>query len=395
MYRIRIEPNPPMWRARLCSGPASPRTFKILLGYVARSNLDWHYATQQNQSDTGANGTNQIAYTVELGNGLAVHVGADERRSKNTSNLSRSDALRVGAEPNNSAAGARWPDPHVDFNIDQQWGFWRLSLLAHAVGATYYTDTGAVGSCPNPAGSGPTGGALTSCGHPADRVGWVIMEGGEFKLPMLGPGDRIGYFAHYGQGTAAYSAGSVLTSAGLFGSGNNVAVGWISDGLYVNGSQVELTTAWTVASGYEHFWTETLSTSIMGAYTAIRYDSKAKTFFDKDVCPSIATGGQVGFNLSKGECNPDWNYLQASIRTQWLPAPGWRLGIEGVFTEIFTAFGGATANITGTNTSATTGVVNAVSPVIGARPSGIYNIGNQSVWSAVFRAQRNFNAGVQ
>ena len=36
----------------------------------------------QNQSDTGANGTNQIAYTWELGNGMTLNVGADERRTK-------------------------------------------------------------------------------------------------------------------------------------------------------------------------------------------------------------------------------------------------------------------------------------------------------------------------
>ena len=42
----------------------------------------------QNQSDTGANGTNQIAYTWELGNGMTLNVGADERRVKPTANLS-------------------------------------------------------------------------------------------------------------------------------------------------------------------------------------------------------------------------------------------------------------------------------------------------------------------
>ncbi len=42
----------------------------------------------QKQSDTGANGTNQIAYTWELGNGMTLNVGADERRTKAIANLS-------------------------------------------------------------------------------------------------------------------------------------------------------------------------------------------------------------------------------------------------------------------------------------------------------------------
>jgi hypothetical protein len=103
----------------------------------------------------------------------------------------------------------------------------------------------------------------------------------------------------------------------------------------------------------------------------------------------------VGFNLARGDCNPDWNYMQASVRTQWLPAPAWRLGAEGVFTKVFTAFDGATANASGVNTNGTTGVVTAMNPIIGARPSGSYTISNQHVWAVVVRAQRNFNTGVQ
>src|ERR1700741_1402913 len=42
----------------------------------------------QNQSDTGANGVNQVAYTWQLGNGVTLNVGADESRVKSISNLS-------------------------------------------------------------------------------------------------------------------------------------------------------------------------------------------------------------------------------------------------------------------------------------------------------------------
>ena len=352
---------------------------------------DWHYATQQNQSDTGANGVNQVSYTYEIGNGIALNFGADERRSKNISNLSRSDAIKVGAEPANSSTGQRWPDPYVSLYINQEWGFWRASVLAHDVSATNFTDTGATGTCPNPGGNGPTGVALTSCGHPGDRIGWVVMEGGEFKLPALGPGDRVGYFFHYGKGTSAYSGGSVLTSAGLFGSGNQVAVGWLTDGIYANGSRLELTTTWTAAAGYEHFWTPTISTSVFGAYTNVSYDSAAKGLFATDVCPTVARGGQVGFNSVSTNCDPDWRYLQAGARLQWLPVPGFRMGVEAVYTRVYTAFNGATANLAGTNTSGTTGVVTPVNPVIGARPSGVYNISDQNTWALVFRMQRNFN----
>jgi hypothetical protein len=337
---------------------------------------DWHYATQQNQSDTGANGVNTIAYSWEIGNGSQLIVGADERRNKSLTNLSRPDALKLGNEPNTSYAGETWPDAHIDFKTNQTWGFWGLTLLAHNVSATYYTSTGAGGACPN----GTV--ALTICGHPSDKVGWTVMEGGEFKLPMLGPGDRIGYFGHYGQGTSAMSGGGSLSSADLFGSGNNIATGWLTDGVYLNGSGIELTTTWTVAAGYEHFWTPTLSTSLTGAYTSILYDSTAKSMFATNVCGTAAAGGQTAFNTITGSCNPNWQYFQGGVRTQWLPVPGWRLGIEAFYTQIYSAFKGGTVNLTG-------------SPVVGARPAGLYNVNDQGTWAVTARAMRTFSSATQ
>ena len=56
----------------------------------------WHFAQQQNNSDTGANGVNQIAYTWELGNGVTLTVGADEARRKSITNLSSTSAIKIG-----------------------------------------------------------------------------------------------------------------------------------------------------------------------------------------------------------------------------------------------------------------------------------------------------------
>jgi len=50
-----------------------------------------------------------------------------------------------------------------------------------------------------------------------------------------GPGDHFGGFFNYGVGAAAYSGGSNLSSPGLFGGGNQVALGVITDGVFVNG----------------------------------------------------------------------------------------------------------------------------------------------------------------
>jgi hypothetical protein len=353
-------------------------------------NDSWHFIQQQNNSNTSANGVNQFAYTFELGNGVTLSFGADERRTKSIVNLSRYDALKVGAEAVNSTAGQNWPDPHVDFKIDQPWGYWAASGVVHDVRATYYTD--GTTSCPNPAGLGPNGAVVSFCGHPGDKLGWAIMTGGEVKLPMIAQGDRAGYFAHFSQGAAGFGGGNNLGSPGLFGSGNNVAAGWITDGVYLNGTGIELTTAWSVGAGFEHRWTPQLKTSFTGAYTRISYDSTAKSYFASNVCGSVAgSSGQFGFN-SVSNCNPDWSYFQGGVRTIWTLAPGFYVGADVGYTYIWTAFQG-TASLAGTATSATTGAVTAINPVIGARPAGVYNLSNQGIISAIFRAKREFNVG--
>ena len=54
-----------------------------------------------------------------------------------------------------------------------------------------------------------------------------MLSGIDIKAPWIGPGDHFGGYFNYGQGAAAYSGGSNLTSPGLFGSGNTVAAGSI------------------------------------------------------------------------------------------------------------------------------------------------------------------------
>src|SRR3954469_21894511 len=84
----------------------------------------------QNQSDTGANGTNQIAYTWELGNGTTLSVGADERRQRSIYNASIGGPT-LGSSLNNdqfgsvnptTTAGGQHPTPWPSLNGKPAWG---------------------------------------------------------------------------------------------------------------------------------------------------------------------------------------------------------------------------------------------------------------------------------
>ena len=44
-------------------------------------------------------------------------------------------------------------------------------------------------------------------------------------------------------------------------------------------SGIRLTTTWTVAAGYEHFWTPAVRSSIYGVFTHVGFDGVAKLAF--------------------------------------------------------------------------------------------------------------------
>jgi hypothetical protein len=360
----------------------------------------WNLEQGQTNNDSGANGENSLAYTFELGNGVTLTFGVDERRTKSLTNLSVNSALKVGAEPTDYHAGEVYPDPWVASRIDQAWGYLAVSAGLHDVNATYYTESGTSASlatsgspgytCTAAGFGGGVGAAntpLSTCGHPSDKVGFFVQGGGEIKVPVLGPGDRVGFSLKYAQGTPGYGAGGALASPDLFSAGNNLALGWVTDGVFVNGSGIELTTTWGVQGAYEHHWSPTVWTSAFAGYSAFSYDNKAQTYFSDAIgCTATGSGAakQVSVNTTgtgATNCNANWSFLEAGARITWQPTGGFYFAIQEFYTYVWTGFGGDTLNLSNAGAN----------PVIGARPAGFYNIANQGIWTTLFRVQRNFN----
>jgi hypothetical protein len=139
----------------------------------------------------------------------------------------------------------------------------------------------------------------------------------------------------------------------------------------------------------------------------IQYNAAAKGMYATNVCPGFTTAaggpGQAGLNSANGGtlaafCDPDWQFFQGGVRTMWTPVPGFFLGVDVFYTHVFTAFKGATASVNGVNVSGTTGATTLIDPIIGARPrtnspASLYRFDDEGTVGAVFRAQRNFNAG--
>src|SRR5215470_8798412 len=318
-------------------------------------------------SDSGATGTNEIAYTWELGNGMTFNVGADERRTKALANLSTPALLGIGANPATAFGPYQHPTPWVNFAVNQAWGRFAVSAIFNKVNATYYTSN-ADGLHPGCAG-GATG--TTFCGNPDDKWGWAVLSGIDIKAPWAGPADHFGGYFNYGQGAAAYAGGSTLASPGLFGGGNQLAFGVLTDAVYVNGGQLQLTTTWTAGGGYEHYWLPNVSTALYGTYTQVRYN-------DTVVNSRLFCNGGGGQNFVVATtitCDPGYNFWTVGMVNNWYPVAGFRLAVDVLYTRVETAFEGQTVSL---------------AKPVGARPTGNYLAKDQGILAVTFRAQRAF-----
>ena len=320
--------------------------------------------------DTGANGTNQIAYTWDLGNGMVVVVGADERKNNSLSNLSTAGVVAVGSAPTTSRAGMLFPDPYAVFRMSQAWGNFSAAIHASQNSALYYTGNNAVLGLTG-CGVGAQAGT-TQCLYPSDKMGWALLTGGQINLPWIAQGDRVLGFFNYGQGATKYAGGANLNSAGLFGSGNVVALGVATDGVYVNGAGIQLTTGWAFGAAFEHWITPQFDIVVYGSRGEFKYNNTviAGRYF----CGGSGAAVQNIVVAATTVCDPGFTYSEVGLRFDWYPVPAFRLAIEARYAMIDTAFAG---QVTLTKTQ-------------GARPTGAYTAKDQGISQVAFRAQRGF-----
>jgi len=199
------------------------------------------------------------------------------------------------------------------------------------------------------------------------------------NTPWIAPGDIFGAFGSYGVGATAYAGGNFLTSPSLYGCGNNVALGAVTDAVYLNGTGFELTTAWAVGAYFTHFWTPQFSSTVFGGHAEVSYNDTVKT--GRWFCGGSGAAIQ-NVNLAPASagalCDPGFGYTMVGGRADWYPVPSFRLGVEVMYTNIGTAFEGSLVNI--------------ATPA-GKRPAGTYSAKDDGITSVVFRAQRQWPAG--
>jgi hypothetical protein len=338
------------------------------------------YQTNIIGSDTGGTGINLFGYTADFRDGLSASVSAEEHtsRSKPVVNtigtsgfLNLNTVNNLGTGTSTSQAGQTLPNLVGNVRLDRAWGAVQASIALADVAATYYSSGTSAANGGSALALGGGAGGLPGLGHPDDKLGYAATIGTVLNLPTA-RGDTFGIQAVYARGASAY-AGQGQSTFNVV-RGDNIGMGFVTDAVFAGGgSDLELTTAWSVTAGVEHNWNPAWRTSLYGGYENISYDQNAS----REICAGLAPGGAGAFTSAGGftpaNCKPDFSFWQIGSRTIWTPAAGLELGVDVLYNHINSAFQGpVTVSANGTI------------------PAGPFNARDQDVLSGVFRIQRSF-----
>jgi hypothetical protein len=354
---------------------------------------DYGYAPSVWNPSTGVNGTDLIAYTWQIGNGFSASIdiedggngvgaGGGTGRGKVLFNASvpatlgsaAAAATGIGAGGvviNNAAARAMQPDFAANIRVDQAWGSAQIMAALHNASAGYYSNFPGL---PGVAAPGLAPGSSVF-GHPGEAWGYALGAGAKLVNFIL-PRDTIEGQANFCHGAQSYCVSTGLYGQSfVYGSGNTVSMNYTADGVYVNGSQIELTNGFNWALAYQHYWNPQWRTAIVGGQAYTWYSQTAQSM----LCGT--TAGSAGFALyglipAGGvitNCNPNSQQSSFSTRTAWNPHPFLEIGLDLIWYHNQTSNAGSNINL----------VAN------GGRPGGTYSVGNLDAYAAILRFQKN------
>jgi len=369
-------------------------------------------------SDTGDGGWEVFGYTAQFGNGFSGSISAETRRTtqiigQGCSQLAPLVATNpnclaggnffiggVGIPPNSTASNAGtingasaplvaqgyggWqaPDIVANLRVDQAWGSAQIGGAAHQVNAAYFNSTNVV-----PANTGTAFLGQELSGNPSDEWGWAAMAGLRLNTPWLlnwfgsGVGDYFAVQGIYTQGALRYLMQNPNNNWWIQ-DGTSAAYGVMSDGVYggsaFNGTatSIQLTTAWGVNIGYEHFWTPRWRTSLYGGYTSVSYDSQANNI----LCSLQGDGNGLTGNraLANAGCSNNWTSWWVGTRTQWNVTKDFYMGLDVAYLKM-----------EGMSTSS--GLINGAAVIPANTNTATFrNTNDQDIWMARFRVHRDF-----
>ena len=368
-------------------------------------------------SDTGDGGWWVWAYTAQFGGGFSGTISSEARRTTQiidvnalpgpagTGVLAGGGSITPGAfgcaatitAPAGTSVGGcgslfpgagayggqQTPDLVANLRVDQAWGGAQIMGALHEVNAIYYSGLNALQSAPG--GPGAISAANPFPGaHPSDKWGWAAGVGLKVNTPFITQGDWFQTQVNVTQGALRYLFNTPNSNWGKV-DGANEAYGVLSDCVYggavVTGQQTgcQLTSAWGINAGYEHYWTPAWHTSLYGAYYAVSYGTGTGSA-NSMLCANAGFGNNLQGNLAVAApgCNNNWSTWGIGSRTQWDVTKTFYLGVEVLYQELKSAQ---------TGTGSVIGPAGFASYAFGG---GINNEASSSSWMVSVRAHRDF-----
>lgn len=312
----------------------------------------------------GYDPVNQITYTADFGQGVTASFSVQDQVANYTTNIWNVSAataagLATGAYGANDIGGTRAPDLVAMLRVDQAWGLFQASVAAHDNHAAYY-------------------GATEPTDHPGDKWGWAGQLALSIKNLPTGLGDSINLTGVYTNGASRYNFQDYMVTSfvmyggsGLAGAYQSVGLAGVSDSVFVTGSGQQLTTTYGFNAGYNHNWDPYWTTSLFGAWAAVRYNGTAKSYICGAFVASLAlSSGSAG-------CNPDFNYAVVGTRTAWTPVKNLTFTAELAYMMLDQKYAGGSTVTLPLQSSI-------------AKPGAAYELKDQSALALLLRVQRNW-----
>ena len=398
-----------------------PRAFIQFAGFTVghavsyfdfMNGADYGYVPPIQGVGTGVNGTDLIGYTWQIGNGFSASIDIEDGGNGQNNPLS---ALGGTVAPDTGTAGtgrgkvvinssiasslgaagagtaiatdtmrSMQPDLAGNLRVDETWGSAQIMAALHNASGGYYTGTPGTVQAVSAAAVVPAGGTTLATGvgavpagvqvfgHPGEAWGYAVGGGAKF-VNFLQPRDTLELQASACKGASAYCFVSGLYSSNwMYGRSNTIGMGYAVDGVFTNGSQVELSQSYSYIAGYQHYWNQQWRTAVLGGQSIMTYSGTAQAM----LCGTAPGSNPALYGSIIGKinnCNPNFSQSALSTRTAWNPHPFLEIGLDLIWYHLETANANSTVTL----------IAN------GARPGGTYRVTNQDNYLMALRFQKN------
>ncbi|MCO5131299.1 MAG: porin [Xanthobacteraceae bacterium] len=283
-------------------------------------------------------GINQLAYTAQFGNGVSAAISLEDSsgiyfasggtNTYNSYNRAPLYGLDINGNYFNGWGGANIPDIVGQIRVDQAWGLFQVSAVAHNLRASYYNGVAGMGS-------------------PGDAWGFAVTAGLSLRNLPTGAGDSINFDVTYADGASRYVVGGVSPDTWSIAGNQGTSLGsvWSSDGIFgpAGTGGIHKTQAWGLRGAFNHNWDPHWSSSLFGSYTQVRYSDAARAL--------VAAAGALGGNGASTvcprtitNCNPGGNIWQIGTVLRWTPVKNLTFSGEVLYSYVETLQVGTYSN---------------------------------------------------